>query len=110
MLISSNKLRQRITVQRKNRVRDAFGDPVVEWVDVAILWAEVVDRSGKQVYDTEQDIDAVYTRVRIRMRSGIEPQMRVVYNGVFLEIQSVMDLNGRGDFLELVCQRGVNDG
>jgi SPP1 family predicted phage head-tail adaptor len=110
MLIAASKLRHRITVQRKDRIRDAFGDPVVQWTDVCTVWAEVVDRTGKQVYDTEQDIDAVTTRVRIRFRTDIEPQMRVVYNGNFYEIHAVMDLNGRGDFIELVCQRGVNDG
>lgn len=110
MLIESSKLRQRITVQRKEMTRDGFGDPAVSWVDVATLWAEVVDRSGKQVYETEQQIDTAYTRIRIRYRNDIMPQMRVVYRGEFYEIQAVLDINGHSDFIELTCQRGANEG
>lgn len=110
MLITSAKLRQRIKVQRREDVRDAFGGVANSWVDVATLWAEVLDRSGKQIYNTDQQLNEVYTRIRIRFRRDVHPEMRVVFGGKNYDISSVLDLTGDGSFIELMCLRGASDG
>lgn len=110
MLIESGKLRQRVTVQRRDVTQNEFGEQATTWATVATLWAEVVDRSGSQIFKAEQQINETHTRVRIRYRADITPAMRVVYRGVNYDVAAVLDLTGDRNFLELTCVRGKNDG
>lgn len=111
--MQAGKLNKRIAIQQKISARDAAGGDVYEWQnihDTPTVWAEKVDRSGLQGFESGQDLSKVTARFRIRYREDIEPSMRVVYKDKFYAIQYVLDLTGTHDFIELMCETGANDG
>ena len=54
--------------------------------------------------------DFFHKIVTIRWRSGIEPTMRVVYDGNNYQITAVLPDPSNRRWLTLMCQRGVNSG
>ena len=98
-------LRHRIEIQRNDGIRDPdSGEIIPGWTTVARVWAEVVDLSGREFWDSQQVQSEISTRVRIRYRDGIEPTMRVIHGDRTLEIQAVLDPDGRRRELHLMCR------
>ena len=103
----AGRLRHQVTIQGLTTAPDAYGDIVETWTDTATVWAEVVPLSGKEYYAARQVSAEVDVRVTIRYRTGIKPAMRVKYGTSLLDIQSVIDVGGRKDELQLLCREVV---
>lgn len=104
-MIRAGDLRHRVTIQQATVTRNEFGEPVETWQDLATVWAEVVDLSGREFIEARQaPASEVTTRVRIRYRAGIEPTMRVLHGARVLEIVAVLEPEGRRRELHLMCR------
>lgn len=84
--MNAGKLRERITIQQREKKKKPSGQVVGDWVDLCTVWAQVkctnsktVDSSGVVQHET------VY-RFYIRWRSEITAEMRVVWNGRIFEL------------------------
>lgn len=108
-MIAAGRLDQRVTLQQKSVTRNAIGEEVVAWQDVATAWAEVRQLRGREFFAGAQMQDAVDVRVRLRWRSGVTRDQRLVWNGAPLDIVSVIEL-GRREALEIMCMSGVRNG
>lgn len=103
----AGQLRHRITIQQKQVSQNSYGEEIVTWTDLAIVWASVEDLSGREFYEARQIPTAeVTTRVRIRYRSDVKPTMRVVFSRM-LEIVAVLDPEGCKRELVLMCRELV---
>ena len=100
-------LRHRVTIQQYGITRDDFGAEVPDWMPLATVWASVEDLAGKEYFAAQQVNAEVSTRIRIRYRGDIKPQMRVVYGARVLDIQAVLDPEGRRRELQLMCKEAV---
>lgn len=100
----AGQLRHRVTIQAQTTTQDEYGQPVQTWSDVATVWASVEDLSGREFFAAQQIAAEVTTRVTIRYRAGIEPDMRVIAGGRTLDIRSVQDPDGRRRQLVLMCR------
>lgn len=103
-MMRSGSLRHRIEIQHLVQGEDEYGDPVVEWQTFANVWAEVLDLKGREFWQAAQVQSEVTTRVRIRYLPGIESSMRVVHNDRTLEIDHILDPDGRKRELHLLCK------
>jgi len=108
-MISAGKLDQRVTLQAKSASRAANGEEVVTWTDVATVWASVQQLRGKEFFAGAQMQDEIDVRVRLRYRTGVTRDQRLMWNGAPLDIVSVIAL-GRNEALELMCVSGVRNG
>lgn len=103
----AGRLRYRWTIQRKSVTRSATGDEIVTWPNVAEVWAEEKDRSGNEVLRGTVAIAQKITTLSIRWRSGITPAMRMTRDGRVLDIEQVLNPDGRKRELELLCTEVV---
>lgn len=108
----THRLTHRITLQSPTNAQDAnTGEVTVTWANsVADEPAEVVPVSGKEFLQSNATQAGVDTRMTIRWRSGIEPTMRVVFDGQNYNIHAVLPDPSNRRWLTLMCERGVNDG
>ena len=96
--------RHRITLQELVTGQDEAGQPVQEWQDVATVWAAVEPLRGREYWAAAQVQSEVTTRIRIRYRSGVRPDMRVLYGGRVFNVTAVIDPEERHMELQLMCR------
>ncbi len=90
--------------------QDELGTPVEQWAPVVTVWAEVEPLRGRELVAASGMQTVADVRIRMRYRDGIEPAMRVVWNGKPHDVAAVIDIEARRAFLELLCVSGVRDG
>lgn len=100
-------LRQRVTIQDKSVVRDTYGGETISWTDVAEVWAAVEPLQGREYLEARQTMAEVTTRIRVRYRSGITPEMRVEYDSRNYEILAVIHVREQQRELHLMCREFV---
>lgn len=102
--MDAGKLDQRITLQSATPGKDAVGGPTETWGDVATVWAQVRDLSGKAINAAQQVGSAVTRRVTIRWRGGVDAAQRVKFaDNRVAKVAFVREV-GRKELLELDCE------
>lgn len=110
--MQSGRLRERVTIQTETVTRDASGEELRTWAEVATVWASVTPGASSERFlaSAGQRVAEVTHTVRIRFRSGLTPKMRLVWETTrILEIISVIDPDMRNSTTVLLCseeQRG----
>jgi len=109
--MKAGTLNRRVTIQRNETVLDDYGEPLPSvWADAAKVWADVKILSGLQTIKEGVDVSVLKASMRIRYRADIDASMRVVYQGRVFDIRAVLpDVSGR-EYLDLVCESGMNQG
>ena len=97
-------LRHRVTIQEKQVTKNSYGEEVITWQDVATVWAAVEPLRGREFLEAQRAGAEVTTRIRIRHRDGIRPEMRVVRGSQIYDIEAVINVGGRGRELHLMCK------
>lgn len=98
-------LRHRVEIGRYTEGVDQWGNPTgKQWEPVATVWAAVEALRGRLYFEAQQTAKESDHRVTIRWRSGIEAGMVVRHAGREMEIQAVLDRDGRRQWLELICR------
>lgn len=97
-------LDRRVTLQQQNETRGSVGEVLIEWGDVATIWAGFSARSGGE----SVQMGAVQsTKTRdwyIRYRAGVTAKMRLVdSDGTAWHIKTVDEI-GRRLRLRLSCE------
>jgi len=105
-MISSGTLREKVSIQIALQDRNALGEPVDTWAEVATRWASV-----EAVAYSERDRMArisgttSYT-VRMRFLDGLTAEMRLIWtsrSNRVLYISSIIEKNNREEH-ELTCE------
>ncbi len=102
--MEAGRLRQRVTIQYKVVVKDSFGQETITWTELATVWAEVAPLTGREFMEGRQETAEVSTRIRIRYRSGVEPEMRAVHAGTIYNILAVLHVDEREREIQLMCR------
>jgi len=102
--MNPGELRHRITIQQLSSSQDTYGENVDTWVDVATVYAAVNPISGRELFAAEKENSEITHRVKIRYRSGITPDMRVLFEGREFSIMYVIDYKERHIELQLMCK------
>lgn len=106
-------LDRRITIKKKSSTLDpAYRSPVVSWVPLATVWAEVIDVQPNRSESVRQGLEQAsnQTRIRIRFRDDVNSSMRVEYRGRILQIIAGPAELGRREYLELMCEAYTSSG
>lgn len=110
------RLKQKVSVQHKvagSPDRTDEGDEDKSWTafltDISAEWQPL---SGSALFAAQQHHSEVRGIWRIRWRSTITDQMRIVHNGLYYNILWVPPLDRKGfkHEMELECAEGVNLG
>lgn len=102
-------LNHRVILQRPGGSRDAVGERVTTWTDVATVWANVTPTSTSERMLAAQARSLVTHRVTIRYGSewsAIDGSWRVKFGTRYMVIEGVRNLQEGGRWIELVCVEG----
>lgn len=109
--VQASALRHQVLIQREQTSTNALGEPVQgAWVTVASVLADPQPLRGREYFAAGQMQAPHDVRFRIRHRAGITPTMRVMWQDEPHAIDAVIDVEGAGLTLELMCTKGLRDG
>ena len=100
----AGELTERITLQQNVPTRDEFGAEVPHWSDVATVWAKVIAMSGNEGIAQAAAVVTVAYQITLRYRGDVTSALRVLYEGLTLEIQAVLSSDQTGAML-LQCRQ-----
>ena len=108
--VGAGELNRRIRIEKPESVIDDVGQSQRSWRLFASVWADIQPLSGRE-FEVAQSIAAgVNHLVTIRYLPGVTAAMRINYQGRFLNIESVMDVDTGHHTMQLACTEGLNDG
>lgn len=103
-------LNRRVLLQRRVETPSGTGGSTVAWEDIGQVWANIKHQSGAEVNRGDVPASAVKASIRIRLREDLDATCRVLYGSSIYDIKAVIeDAVGR-EFVDLVCEKGVNNG
>lgn len=109
--MNAGKLRHRVTIQQKIIGVDAFGGPDETWVDVGVdVPASIEPLQGRELASAQTVNAETTTRIGMRYRSGLIPANRIIFEGKFYNLQSVIDPDLRHRELIIMASEGLNEG
>lgn len=101
-------LNHRITIQQRAAGDDALGQPNGAWADFDTVWADVRWPTGVSVARERimagVEASTSVCSVMLRKRSDIHAGMRLVHDGMTLDITAIMPSNEGRDMMFLACQ------
>jgi SPP1 family predicted phage head-tail adaptor len=104
------QLNQRVTIQQPSASKDALGQRVETWANVADVWAQVQPLKGREFFAAGAMQSEAAVRVRMRWRAGVDGTMRVLWRGVpHALVAEPVDVDGGRHTLELLCSAGIRD-
>lgn len=101
--INAGALRHRVTIQKATESINEKGETVPTWETFATVWAAVEPLRGREYFQSNAIQSELTTRIRIRYLAGVNPHMRVLYNGRTFHIQAVIDVDERHREMQLMC-------
>jgi SPP1 family predicted phage head-tail adaptor len=99
-------LRNRVIVQEPILTQNNFGEEEVSgWQRKATVWANIVRDQGNENYDAQQIKNVVDLKITTRYFAWITPKMRLIFKDKPIDIDSVVDPDGRRRSLEIRCKQ-----
>lgn len=108
----AGELRDRVTFQSFNGNHDSFGDPLYHrdeyWDDAFTVWGSLRTISAGEFYRAEQSESYVTHNIKIRYRTDVRADMRVVIGDRRFRIQAPpIDLTGTRQWMQIKVQELV---
>lgn len=103
----AGQLRERVTIQQKSVARDAYGAEVITWLELDTVWGSVEPLTGAEFHEQTAERSTINTRIRIRHRTDVEPEMRAVWGSRVYDIHSVINPHSDRREVVLMCLETV---
>lgn len=71
------------------------------------LWAEVLPLRGKEYLEMQKVVPEMQYKIVTRYRKHINPSMLIRWQGRELNINSIIDISGREEHIEIMCTEEV---
>lgn len=98
----AGRMDRQVTLQARTTTRNAQGEDVATYADLATVWAEKIDLRGREFFAAQQSRAEVTTRWRIRYREDLRAVDRLVHQDVAYDVVAPPAEVGRRQGLELV--------
>lgn len=108
--VAIGDLSELITLQNRDIVEPLFGDPDFNesFSGDLEVWAAIVTVDGKTFFDGVSTETNITHHIFIRYESTVTAETWVLFGSNRLDILKVEDLDGRNEFMKLVCvDRGL---
>lgn len=99
----AGRLRHRIEIQQPVTVQDVYGEPLTTWERHALCWASAEPLRGQELFNARQTLAEVNVRFRLRYLAGVEPDMRVLFDGRTFDLVEIIDVDERHKELQLLA-------
>jgi len=95
----------RVTLQSIIATKNDFQEEIKTWVNVRTgIYANVLNLSGRESKDSDQTQNFISISVRIRKRSGVNDDMRVLHGARILRILAILS-DPTDSYLDLKCEK-----
>ena len=101
----AGELRETITFQQIDPIRDSFNSVTDTWIDVLTTRAKVETVSGNEYIAQQAAGASLSHKITLRRQAGIAPDMRVKWRERYLDIQAVLD--DQRESITLMCSEAV---
>lgn len=89
--------------ENRGTVRTEHNQPEPRWVQVAEFHAAIEPISGREYFQAQQVQNSTTHRIRCRWFPGVKSTQQVRFKGRVFELQSVLNLNERSEWLEMMA-------
>jgi len=101
-------LRQRVTIQKATESQNSYGEMAQSWSDVGTVWGDVRPLMAQARERSANEAEVLQARtpyqVRLRYVDGLSPvSHRLVWDSRTLEIEAVLDPDGRTHEMVAMC-------
>ena len=103
----AGKLRSRIIIERETHTPNDSGGQNITWSTYKKVKALVKPKSGTERVRGMQLESPLTHTITIRYTKDILPTDRINFNGRYMQIRAVVDIEERNRWIELSCQEGV---
>lgn len=99
-------MKDRIDLQIRQLLPPAFGEsePTLGYTLPGTVWAQHDTTKGIQLFNGVEIGDAITDTFQIRYRRDVTTETRISFDGRYYEIAAVENLDGRKQFLFLMCK------
>ena len=99
----SGKLDRSITIETATLTKNSIGEKTKSWSTFKTVWAQVTPMLGKETLADAQLRAPVMTKFRIRYLAGLKHTMRILHNGEYYDIQSIIE-SDRNEQIEILAR------
>jgi SPP1 family predicted phage head-tail adaptor len=100
--MQAGALRHVIDIQARDQGKDGYNAPKNTWGrSIAGVRAEVKELTGHELLNAQQIHPEISHRVTIRYLAGVTSLYRVIFEGRVLDIQAVLNPDGRKVMMQL---------
>ena len=103
MIEQAGQLDRRITIQTFSETTDTFGQEVKSFSTLAQVWANVVEKVGREGEDGDMIASTKKVEFIIRYRTDVNEEMHISYNSNIYKVQAIQSADARKAFLKIVC-------
>uniref|UniRef100_A0A6M3J9L2 Putative head-tail joining protein n=1 Tax=viral metagenome TaxID=1070528 RepID=A0A6M3J9L2_9ZZZZ len=103
--MNAGQLNKRIVIQQYGSTQNEYGEQVKTWSTVKTVWASVQPLQGREWFNAKQIQSEVEVRMRLRYTTAITPKMRIQYNSLNYNIESVINVGEQNREIELMCSK-----
>lgn len=100
------KMRYRVELQSTTDTTDTGGGRAQTWSTLAIIYANIIPKSGTERYKHDKITDSVTHEMYIRYRTDIDPSYRIKYGSRTFSIKSILNVDERDRYQLLTCTEG----
>lgn len=101
----ARKFNRRIEIQHLAAGEDAIGQPLpASWVLYKKIWANIRFLSGDESIKADSVKNESKVSFRIRYRTDVKVEMRIVYNGTTYKIKAVLPDEVKREHVDLSCE------
>jgi SPP1 family predicted phage head-tail adaptor len=105
--MTAGMLREPLALQREVSESDGFGGQEKAFQTYANTRAYVKPMSGREAVFGMQLEGRITHRIFMRYRADLKPKDRIVLRDTALNVRSVINIEMRNKWLEVICEEGV---
>lgn len=97
-------LRQRIVIERPDRVGDGGGGAIENWVELSTVWARLRPLTGSERTEFDAIAGSITHEAVMRYRGDLGPDLRMRIGARLFDIKAVFDIGERRRFLRCLLE------
>ena len=99
-------LRHKVALEQKISTPDGMGGTATTWQQIATLWAEIIPLRASETSTHSQVTATASKKFRMRYNTLVQPDMRLVHDGVIFNIRSITNVEEKKHTLEITAESG----
>ena len=101
----AGNLRHLVSLQSAVKTQDGYGQKIETWSEYAQVYADIQPLQGRESYNAQQLNSEITVMVKMRYRSDVKAEHRIVYDGTTYEVSAPpINVGLRKRELNLLCK------